>query len=173
MHADLLVFLAAAWLGPALADGRRTLRDASQRLAALALVVAGLAAGWPALDSLAPATTALALAAVLVSLGLGLARDGRRTGLRRVATAGVAGVLAVLARALLEQHPVGFALARVALPAVILLMLVPAAASLEVRLREHAAGGRPAHLALRRSLCTGVLAIAFVPVLQSLPGAPW
>jgi hypothetical protein len=172
MHVDLLVFLAAAWLGPALADGRRTLRDPSQVLPALSLAVAGLAASWSAMASLALATMALALAAVLVSLGLGLARDGRRAGFRRLATAGIAGVLAVLAQAVLGEQPVVSTLAGVSLPAAMLLMLVPATAGLEHRLREHDAGARPP-LVLRRSLSTGVLAFALVPVLQALPGSPW
>ena len=42
----------------------------------------------------------------------------------------------------------------------------------EHRLREHDFGARPP-LVLRRSLSTGVLALALVPVLQSLPGSPW
>lgn len=171
MHADLLVFLAAAWLGPALASGPRTLLDPAQRFAALSLVAAGVAATMAQPAGLALAGTALATAAVLVTFGLALSRGGRRSGLRNLAIAGLAGVFAVVARAVFDQQSPGSALAAVALPGALTLMLVPAIAALEQRLLEHEGTPLPG-LGLRRTLATGILALALAPLLAILPGPP-
>lgn len=172
MHADLLVFLAAAWLGRVFTDGWRTLREPQQIVVAVSLAVAVLATSaadtpWPKLASIS-----LAFSAVLAWLGLTLARDGRGAGLRRGALAFLAGTLAVVTRALLQPAPVALALASIALPVALLLLLVPAAAGFELRLREHDVGMRP-RLDLLRALCTLILALALVPVLQSMPASAW
>jgi apolipoprotein N-acyltransferase len=167
MHANLLAFLAAAWLGPVLFDAsarRVSLRVEGPTGVALALAAVACFLALPPM--LSGYLLSLNLALLLLALGTTLVRDGRRRGLLRVAIAVCASLVAVAVGCWLANGSLRDSLATVAVPAALLVLLAPAAAAMVLRLRETDAPAAPRDAA-SRVMAAAVLALGLLAILPA------
>ena len=164
MHGDLLVLLAAAWLGLVLRDVRAPIAALVRTWpAAVAIAVAVVVQLAPVVPAPIDFLVALAYASVLLSLGEVLLQDGRRHGALHAVAVIAGGLLAVALRAAFTGQPVLAPAAAMLVPAGLQVLLAPAAAAMHLRLRETdapaALRGPAVHAVAAASLACGLVAV--------------